>query len=158
MSRDVHITVVQPPAVGPMVSHQDMRQRALDLLDSAGAAGADLICLPEYLNAMGQHEAMWKTPPAAKDEPLLGVVADMARRHSTYVILPLLEGRAGGITNTCVLLDRAGSIAGRYDKTHLTVVEREDQGVVPGDGYPVFDVDFGCIGIMTCYQLQLRKA
>ena len=151
MSRDVHITVVQPPAVGPMVSHQDMRQRALDLLDSAGAAGADLICLPEYLNAMGQHEAMWKTPPAAKDEPLLGVVAHMARRHSTYVILPLLEGRAGGITNTCVLLDRAGSIAGRYDKTHLTVVEREDQGVVPGDGYPVFDVDFGCIGIMTCY-------
>ena len=47
MSRDVHITVVQPPAVGPMVSHQDMRQRALDLLNSAGAAGADLICLPE---------------------------------------------------------------------------------------------------------------
>ena len=40
MSRDVHITVVQPPAVGPMVSHQDMRQRALDLLNSAGAAGA----------------------------------------------------------------------------------------------------------------------
>lgn len=151
MSRDVHITVVQPPAVGPTVSHDHMRESALALLEDAGAAGADIICLPEYLNAMGRDEAMWKAPPAAPDEPLLGAVADLARRHSAYVILPLLEGRAGIITNTCLLLDRAGAVAGRYDKTHLTVVEREDQGVEPGDSYPVFDVDFGRIGIMTCY-------
>ena len=53
MRREVHIAVVQPPAVGPQVSHQMMRDSALSLLDCAGKVGADIICLPEYLNAMG---------------------------------------------------------------------------------------------------------
>ena len=151
MSRRVHIAVVQPPAVGSDMPHTVMRDRAVELLDEAGARGADIICLPEYLNAMGRDEAMWQEPPGIEAEPLQAEVAELARRHSTYVILPLLAGDNGRITNTSFLLDRSGAVVGRYDKTHLTAVEREDQNVCPGDDYPVFDVDFGRIGIMTCY-------
>ena len=151
MRRDVHLAVVQPPAVGPTVSHDVMRDSALSLLNRAGDAGADIICLPEYLNAMGQDDAFWQAPPPAHQQDLLGLVAELARRHATYVILPLLIGGASGNRNTALLLDRKGTVVGSYDKTHLTVVERQDQGVQPGSSYPVFDVDFGRIGMMTCY-------
>ena len=151
MSREVHIAVVQPPAVGPQVSHQMMRDSALSLLDCAGKVGADIICLPEYLNAMGQQDEMWQDPPTADQASLMVSVADLARRHASYVVLPLLVTGAAGKTNSCFLLDRNGTVVGRYDKTHLTAVEREDQGVKRGDHYPVFDVDFGRIGLMTCY-------
>lgn len=151
MTRVVHIAAVQPPAVGPDVSHQDMQGQALALLDEAGRAGADIICLPEYLNAMGRDDGFWQSPPALDDEPLLAQVAKRARSHSALVLLPLLVTDATGRRNTAVLLDRQGDILGRYDKTHLTAVERDDQGIEPGALYPVFATDVGRVGIMTCY-------
>lgn len=49
------------------------------------------------------------------------------------------------------LIDRNGKIAGRYDKTHPTRNEKEKWKVFPGNEYPVFETDFGKIGIMICY-------
>ena len=151
MHRPVHIAVVQPPAVGDAVAHEHMRSVALQLLEEAGDGGADIVCLPEYLNVMGCDDDAWRSPPVATQDPLFGPVSEAAARHSMYVVLPLLEGRPEGRFNTAVLLDRRGAIVGRYDKTHLTAVEREDQGVTPGTEYPVFELDFGRVGVMTCY-------
>jgi predicted amidohydrolase len=157
MSRQVRIAVVQPPATGEQVSHDHMREQALSLLEDVAAQGADIICLPEYVNAMGRNDVWWQSPPVAGDEPMLAQVTDIARIHSSYVILPLLEGRDSGSVNTSLLIDRKGNVAGRYDKTHLTAVERDDQNVCPGDSYPVFETDFGRIGIMTCYDAHFPE-
>jgi len=75
-----------------------------------------------------------------------------------YTILPVLDIREDAYYNTALLLDRGGQVIGRYDKTHLTAVEREDLGIIPGDAYPTFDVDFGRIGIMTCYDGHFPEA
>ena len=157
MSRHVRIAVVQPPATGEQVSHDHMREQALSLLEEAASQGADIVCLPEYANAMGRDEDWWQSPPPAADEPMLVQASNIARQHSSYVILPLLEGQASGHTNTSLLIDRRGNVVGRYDKTHLTAVECEDQKVCPGDSYPVFDLDFGRIGIMTCYDAHFPE-
>ena len=45
---------------------------------------------------------------------------------------------------------RDGKLAGAYRKTHLHWPEYRD-GVTPGDEYPVFETDFGTIGLMICY-------
>jgi predicted amidohydrolase len=52
--------------------------------------------------------------------------------------------------NTAVLFDRRGAIVGRYRKTHLPLAEAES-GVTPGSDYPVFETDFGTVGILICW-------
>jgi predicted amidohydrolase len=151
MSRPVRLAVVQPPAVSDSLSHESMRVAALDLLDRAGAEGADLVCLPEYVNAMGRDDDFWAAPPSADDETLVRDVCERAVRHGMNVVLPLLEGRENRRYNSALIIDRAGSVVGRYDKTHLTAVERDDQQVTAGDTYPVFELDVGRVGVMTCY-------
>ncbi len=151
MRRPVHIAVVQPPAVSETVSHAQMRDTALELVATAGAAGADVICLPEYLNVMGCDEEAWREPGPAEQDPFFLEISRLARQHSMNAVLPLLEGRDGDRYNTSLIIDRVGHVVGRYDKTHLTAVEREDQQIRAGDEYPVFDLDIGRLGVMTCY-------
>ena len=53
--------------------------------------------------------------------------------------------------NSAVLIDREGNVAGVYDKQHLWALERfYFRG---GNGTPVFQTDFGTIGIMICYDM-----
>ncbi|GAF67210.1 unnamed protein product, partial [marine sediment metagenome] len=46
-----------------------------------------------------------------------------------------------------LIYDRAGELAGAYDKTHL---QSHDEKYLPGDDLPVFDSDFGPFGVMIC--------
>jgi len=149
MDRCAHIAALQPPLPGPHADRSDLLGASLALLDEAGQAGADLALLPEYLNVMGVEEDEWEE--IAADAGLVQDVAAAAARHAMYVALPVLEVRDGARYNTVLVLDRRGDVVGRYDKTHLTAVERRDLHVVAGNTYPVHELDFGRIGIMTCY-------
>jgi predicted amidohydrolase len=66
------------------------------------------------------------------------------------VIFTMYERDVESIYNTAVLIGRDGQIIGKYRKLHLPLSEVE-MGLLPGNEYGVFDVDFGKIGIMTCY-------
>lgn len=149
MGRSVHIAALQPPLPGPHASREDLLSTSLALLDHAGHAGADLALLPEYLNVMGADETAWDA--LAADPSLVRDVAGLAAEHAMYVVLPVLEVRGNRRYNTALVLDRRGEVVGRYDKTHLTAVEREDYQVIAGDTYPVHELDFGRVVIMTCY-------
>jgi len=62
-----------------------------------------------------------------------------------------LYERAGArIYNTAVLIGRDGSLAGRYRKMSLPDEEIEG-GITPGSETPVFDTDFGRVGLMICW-------
>jgi predicted amidohydrolase len=71
----------------------------------------------------------------------------LARRLNCWLILGLTERRASGGANTALLIDRQGKIAGRYDKTHLL---DHDRCYVPGNSLPVFETDWGRLGIVIC--------
>jgi N-carbamoylputrescine amidase len=151
MPRKVHIAAVQPLAAGSTTSHDSMVQSGLALLKTAAESGADIVCLPEYFNVMGLADEAWRQPPPIDDNPVWREVVDLASRFGVYVILPVLERRASALYNTALIADRSGCLVGRYDKTHLTANERAKYGITPGDTYPVFELDFGNVGIMTCY-------
>jgi predicted amidohydrolase len=75
--------------------------------------------------------------------------------------------------NTALIFDREGKIAGKYQKTHAAVdhyegnppwskppsgkdenwfLTKDPEWIMKkGDDLPVFDFDFGKVGIMTCY-------
>ena len=121
--------------------------------------GLDIAILPETvvnsLNGAAHDRAL----------PLKGRVRDtigaLARKHNSYILLPLDlrdEGPRGPIaSNAAVLFDRRGEVAGIYRKLHPVALVGSDElerGITPGRQAPVFDCDFGKLGVQICWDIQ----
>lgn len=61
------------------------------------------------------------------------------------------------IFNTSYILDRNGNEIGRYRKVQITRGE-EINGISKGDDFPVFDLDFGKVGIMICFDNYYQES
>lgn len=132
-------------------------------IDRAGKDGAQLIVFPEYV--LGRisvpGEATWKLAAAAAASRI-------------YVIVGCWElYDDGSFANTALIFGRDGRIEGRYHKTHAAVdhfegvpawsrppqgkdrawfVENDPEWIMErGTDLPVFEFDFGTVGVMTCY-------
>jgi hypothetical protein len=60
------------------------------------------------------------------------------------------------ISNAAVLVDRRGSLVGIYRKVHPVAPQGSDvveNGTTPGRDFPVFECDFGRVGIQICFDL-----
>jgi len=94
--------------------------------------------------------------------PLKGKVLDVmgaaARRNSTYLVFGMiLKEDDGSYSNAAALLDRQGKLAGIYRKVHAVADMGKDTcegGVMPGKEFPVFDCDFGKLGIAVCFDMS----
>jgi predicted amidohydrolase len=118
-------------------------------VEQAGRAGADIVCLGETINYVhtGRKADEVAEPIPGPSTKTLG---EAARRHQLWVVTSLYEREGNRVYNTAVLIDRQGKLAGRYRKTHLPETEML-AGVTPGTEYPVFETDFGTIGMQVCY-------
>ena len=88
-----------------------------------------------------------------------------------YVVCPFYElanssasQSAGPSFNTAVLLDREGSVVGKYRKNYPTSeifgspAGELDEGILPGNlGVPVFDTDFGRVAILICWDFDFPE-
>jgi len=148
MSRSVRIAALQlPPPEGDDVAalRAGNLEHALAYLREAGQRGCDIACLPEVFSTYGATFPSWEDVPG----PVIADLAAVAAENRMYVIAPVAGVVEGVRRNTAVILGRDGSLVGQYFKVHLTQPEL-DAGYVPGDVLPVFNLDFGRIGIMTC--------
>jgi beta-ureidopropionase len=123
--------------------------------------GLDLAILPE-MAVTGQGESVgnvaeWSFP---LEGPVQDTFARQARRYRCYIVVPLflLEDRATKrCSNAAVLFGRGGEVAGIYRKVHLVVDESTDElehGCTAGKEVPVFECDFGRLGIQICYDMD----
>lgn len=134
---------------------------ACELISQAAENGADLVVLPElfstgyHLDTIGPHIVKLAEPI---DGPTVRALQQAARQAGCYVIAPIALIRdVGGVPyNSAVLIDREGAVVGSYDKVHLWALERFYFRA--GASYPVFDTDFGRIGIMVCYDMGFPEA
>lgn len=117
----------------------------------------DLVVFPEGVLTAG------RTGRAADSAlPLVGEVREaaacLACAAQAYVVLPLLLREAnGGVSNAAVLVGRTGDVAGIYRKVHPVAALGEAElegGVSPGREFPVFDCDFGRLGIQICWDMS----
>lgn len=114
--------------------------------------GTDLILLPEGATVIGtgkKYEEVAETIPGPTTERL----ALIARERRAYIAAGIYEREGVAIYNTAILLDRQGRVVGKYRKVYLPREEVE-AGLTPGTGYPVFDTDFGRVGLMICWDVQ----
>lgn len=131
------------------------REHILQLLDRALRHGPDLVCLPEtFTQPMAAYGSVAEIAEPL-DGPTVAAAAERARRHRCYVICPLFCRRGDACYNSAVVLDRAGEVAGIYDKARPVTTSADytvfESGVTPGGPVPVFDLDFGRIGIQICF-------
>ena len=124
---------------------------------------AQLVVFPEYI--LGRIAVPGAT--TAK------IAAAAASQH-IYVIVGCWEVYEDGrFANTALIFDRSGKIAGKYHKTHAAVdhyegtpawskppsgkstewfLKNDPEWVMQrGEDLPVFEFDFGTVGILTCY-------
>ncbi len=115
----------------------------------------DIMVLGEQLNVIGVPGT-----PDDKAEPVPGpssdVLAGVARRQAVNIVFGLAERVGDRLYNTAVLLDRNGNIAGKYRKVQVPRSE-VDEGMVPGDSVPVFDLDFGRVALLICHDLSFPE-
>jgi len=110
--------------------------------------GAKLVALPEV--CLDWHvagtlmEKALTVPGPATDR-----FADLARQYGATIVVGLHERVDREVFNTAAVIDADGTVAGTYHKVHLASFEAFS-GVVPGDGFPVFDTAVGRIGCNIC--------
>jgi len=139
-------------------------QRMDEFVDAMAAEAAsrypgkplDLALLPEFF--LGRPGDAMAQEAVALGE-VLPRIAQCARRHGTYLIVPVLLREADPplrYSNAAVLVDRAGRLVGMYRKVHPVVLQDSDiieGGTTPGRDFPVFDCDFGRVGIQICFDM-----
>lgn len=146
-------TVCQSGRFHPTVEQN--REYVMGLLDLALRQRPDLVCLPETFGTVSVPQESAAEVAETIPGPTTDAVARRAREHGCYVICPLLTQREGRTWNTAALVDRTGAIQGLYDKVHPVTTSPDytvmESGVVPGSEAPVFDLDFGRVGMQICF-------
>lgn len=127
--------------------------------------GAELIVLQELHNGLYfcQTEDVDVFDQA---EPIPGHSTDffgaIARECGVVLVLSLFERRAPGLYhNTAVVLEKDGSIAGKYRKMHIPddPAYYEKFYFTPGDlGFTPIQTSVGCLGVLVCWDQWYPEA
>lgn len=136
-------------------TYQEQIKLLLKRMEEVTPYNPDIICLPEIAPFIRVRN---KPPLAQVAEQPLGPIsqrfAEFAKRHRCYVIIPLYTKEKERIYNAAILIDRQGKYVGQYRKIFPTPGEMKS-GITPGPtDPPVFETDFGKIGIQICFDLQ----
>jgi predicted amidohydrolase len=124
----------------------------IDVIEAEAARGTDLIALPETFTGQAHSQ------PQTLDGPTITAVADIARRHRTWVVCPIDRLDGNRRVNSAVLIGRDGEVAGIYDKVYPYWGELGlEQVVDPGEKTPVFETDFGRVGMAICFDANFPE-
>ena len=89
------------------------------------------------------------------DGKTVTAIAERARKYGTYATAPIQRRCGDEVRNSVVLLDRNGERVGVYDKVHPVLMSDGslEYGITPAAEFPVFDLDFGRVGIQICWDV-----
>ncbi len=149
-----------PVRVAVVTGHAQARSRSFasvadnvefyaSLCEAACEHGPQLIVLPEVALQWGLSDHAIDTAVPVPG-PETEVFSAIAARHGTRICLGLFERDGDAVHNSAILIGPSGKVDGRYRKVHLAVGGENTSGILPGDGFPVFDTEIGRIGCNIC--------
>ena len=160
--RELKIGLIQQHNTGSMT---DNMRRLADGIAELSARGAQLIVLQELHNGLYfcQVEDVNNFDLA---EPIPGpsteFYGELARKHGVVIVTSLFEKRAPGLYhNTSVVIERDGTIAGKYRKMHIPddPAYYEKFYFTPGDlGFKPIDTSLGRLGVLVCWDQWYPEA
>jgi len=160
--KTLKVALIQQPCPDPPA---EARRISDEAIRRAAGRGARLIVLPElhcgpYFCQQEQSETFDRA------EPIPGPATDhfsaLARELDIVLIISLFERRAAGLChNTALVIERDGTIAGRYRKMHIP----DDPGYyekfyfTPGDlGFEPIATSVGKLGLLICWDQWYPEA
>lgn len=141
------------------------KKRLAAAIRSVAGNGAQLVVLQELHNSLYfcQEERVDLFDLA---EPIPGpstvFYGDLARELGVVIVTSLFERRAAGLYhNTAVVMERDGTIAGKYRKMHIPddPAYYEKFYFTPGDlGFHPIDTSVGRLGVLVCWDQWYPEA
>jgi aliphatic nitrilase len=145
-------------------------EKACDLIDEAGNAGARLVVFPETWVPMypfwhtnenvysaDVFTRLWKNS-VELPSPSTAKIAEAARRANAYVVLGINErdlATRGTLYNTMVWFSPRGEIMHRHRKLMPTFTERTVWGFGDGSDLLVQETPLGRLGGLICWEHQM---
>jgi predicted amidohydrolase len=120
------------------------------LVAEAARQKADLVVLGETVTLVGPNRPKYETIAEPIPGPSTDYFGSLAKRYSVHLVVGLYERDEHLIYNVAVLMGPDGKLLGKYRKVCLPRNEVA-AGISPGDEYPVFETNFGKVGMMVCY-------
>ena len=144
---------------------EENRRRLREKILKLGREGAELVVLQEL------HEGLYFCQVESVDRfdeaetipgPSTQFYGEVAKEAGVVLVLSLFEKRATGLYhNTAVVLERDGSIAGRYRKMHIPddPAYYEKFYFTPGDlGFEPIETSVGRLGVLVCWDQWYPEA
>ena len=164
MAHEVRIGCVQ---TRPLATFDEAIEEARRIAGDAVAAGAELVCLPEYCGGL-KSEGGLLVPPAAPEaqHPVLDALRGFASESRVWMLIGsvAVDGPGDLLINRGYVVDDRGEIRARYDKIFLFDVDlsptqqyRESAVVAPGEHAVVVDTPWGRLGMTICYDLRFPQ-
>ncbi len=143
----------------------DNMRRLADKIKALASEGAELVVLQELHNSLYfcQTENVGNFDLA---EPIPGPSTDffgnLAKELGIVIVTSLFERRAAGLYhNTAVVIERDGTIAGKYRKMHIPddPAYYEKFYFTPGDmGFHPINTSVGRLGVLVCWDQWYPEA
>jgi len=169
LTRTLTVGAAQLGPVNRDHSRESVVKRLIDLLRQAGDADCELVVFPElalttffprwYTDDVSGHDEYYETSmPSAVTQPLFDAAVELGVGFALGYAELTDDGHR---YNTTVLVERDGSIVGKYRKVHIPGHEdhepwREFQHLErryfeeSNEGFPVWEAFGGVIGMATC--------
>ena len=145
--------------------YEDNKRRLAEKIERLAKEGAELIvlqelhnglyfCQTEDVNVFDQAESV--------PGPSTQFFGNLAKELQVVIVTSLFERRSAGLYhNTAVVLEKDGTIAGKYRKMHIP----DDPGYyekfyfTPGDlGFQPIDTSVGRLGVLVCWDQWYPEA
>ena len=160
--RELKIGIVQQHNVADMKNNiERLAERITDLAQR----GAELVVLQELHNSLYfcQTEDVNNFDLAEViPGPSTGFYGELARDLGIVIVTSLFEKRAAGLYhNTAVVIEKDGTIAGKYRKMHIPddPAYYEKFYFTPGDlGFHPIDTSVGRLGVLVCWDQWYPEA
>lgn len=139
-------------------TQEEMAEITIAKLNSVKGYSPDLVCFPEVFLETGGDGNNPNWQDISKET--IARLQEEARQMKSYIIASVHEPSAdyeGYKYISALLIDRRGEIVGKYRKIHTVYEESTVHHVIPGSECPVFDTDFGRIGILICFDIGWRE-
>ena len=154
----IKVAAVQMNATG---TQAEVLETLRPYVERAGKEGVDLIVFPEYV--LGDFKI---------SDTLTNGLCALAKKHHLNLIAggwqtlgdyPITHPKEPGAYANCALvINRDGIIAGMHYKNYAAIGasphfwpatpgELGENTMKPGDGHTVVELDFGKVGVLTCY-------
>ena len=141
---------------------QAIQERLKIMIDAAGEAGVNVLCLQEawtmpFAFCTREKHPWMQFAESAENGISTQFLQELAKKHNMVIVSPILERdeeHQDTAWNTAVVISNSGRVIGKSRKNHIPRVGDFNESTYYMEselGHPVFETAFGKIGINICY-------